>query len=107
MRALLSSLCLAFCIASFAGCGGEPEETGSDEGEPCTTASDCKSRLACFVAVEGEEGKCQAYPASCGDGAVKCSDDCMDELKNQCTGLGNKCISVGSDNVTVTCIDSL
>lgn len=103
MRALFSSLCLGLCIVSLAACGGEPEETGSAEGEPCESASDCNSGLLCFIAVDGEKGECQAIPKACGEEA-KCSSDCMDVVKDQCESGGSSCISVGSSNVTVTCL---
>lgn len=103
MRAFFTSLCLGLCIVSLAACGGEPEETGSAEGEPCESASDCKSRLLCFVVKEGEEGKCKAYPDSCPEDEVRCSSECLDAVKDECDSGGSSCISVGSDSVTITC----
>jgi hypothetical protein len=103
MRTLFTSLCLGLCFVSLAACGSEPEETGSAEGEPCASASDCNSGLLCFVTVDGEDGECQPIPSACGEEAT-CSSDCIDEVKAQCTSGGSSCISVGKSNVTVTCL---
>ncbi len=101
MRALFS-LCLGAFVLAMVGCGGESAETGEDAGGPCESASDCKSGLLCLIQKDGAAGECTAIPTACGEEA-KCSSDCLDEVKMSCTSGGSACISVGANNVTITC----
>lgn len=100
---LATGMLVSAGLFAFAACGDDSESTpGGANGEACDHGDDCESTL-CFIAVAGGQGECRAMPDSCS-ADLACDSDCLDAMKDECTGPGASCLKMAGA-FTIECLE--